>query len=367
MLVLVSLLLSAMGAAYYFYDMNQKALQSNKQLRVVYHAKSDIKKNSIIKESNLKGIQIEKRFILATPLSKKEIVNKVAKENIYKNDMFRKEKLATKKDIGEAHALKYKSNSYNIGFNLFRNPNYSLKQGDYIKIVSVYPDTKGKNTLNYHVQYVANNIQVIGFLEKGKSVRDAFRSVKTTVKGKNKKPVTKTVTKYANELLLDIDSKIILSLIDDYNKGNQLWMVKSLPPKSAKKDKKETVKKVATSKRRYYPTKWYVPRDIVLNKKGTIRYADTHKIGQTQESDIKLDMQQMCNDKEKLLIGISNKVYVRGYPSFNGRIKRIVYKNYLIPYKRKVSKDWYEVCDGNFVHINETALISKESALKKIK
>ncbi|MEA3497590.1 MAG: SAF domain-containing protein [Campylobacterota bacterium] len=378
MLALLSLLLSALGGAYYFYDQNQQTLKSNSQVRAVFIAAKDIKKNVIVKAEDIKQVNIAKKYILTTPLLKKEIIGKVAKENIYKNDMFRKEKLAKKIDTGESDLMVYNNNSYNIDFGLFVNPNYSLSQGDYIKIVSVYPGSKAKDNMKYNVQYVVKDVKVIGFLEKGKTVAKCFRSVKKQVKSKKKgeQPKVETVIVYANELVLDIQSKVLLSLIEDYNKGKQLWMVKTKAPKTNKKIEKRIVepKVVSTkksksgkkTKRRVYPVKWYIPRNISRTASGTIRYADVDKVAQSQKATIKTSFTEQCKVKDKLLIGISRNVYLRKVSSLKGKIKRVVYRNYLIPYKRKVSQNWYEACDGTFVHKNEVSEISLTNANKKL-
>ncbi len=379
MLALLSLLLSALGGAYYLYEQNQVIVKSNNQVRVVFVATKDIKKNILITKEDLKAVNIAKKYILTTPLLKKEIIGKVAKDNIYKNDMFRKEKLATKVDNGEIDLMKFNNNSYNIDFGLFINPNYSLSQGDYIKIVSVYPESLAKSNMKYNVQYVVKDVKVIGFLEKGKTVGKCFRTVKKKVKAKKKgAPSTyQNVTIYANELVLDIQSKVILSLIEDYNKGKQLWMVKTKAPKSEKdkvavveKPKVKSTKKSTTSKKRkarVYPVKWYVPKNSNKTAKGTIRYADTNTIEQSQKALIEIRNADQCrNNRDKLLIGVSRNVYLRKTAAYNGKIKKVAYRNYLIPFKRKVSSTWYEVCDGTFVHTNEVSKISTAKANKKL-
>ena len=103
--------------------------------------------------------------------------------------------------------------------------------------------------MNYKVRYVAKQIKVLGFLENGKIVEKGFRKIRKKVKSKNKKkkPKYELVKVFANEVVLDINDKIILSMTDDYNKGKQLWMVKTnqviTPPKKVEVKKVE-VKKV---------------------------------------------------------------------------------------------------------------------------
>ena len=379
-LVLLSLLLSALGTAYYFYNQNQKSLVSNNQLRVVYVAANDIKKNTKITKKDIKQMNIAKKYVLTTPLLKKEILNKIAKDTIYKNDMFRKEKLSVKIDDGKSDILGYKNSSYNLSFALFSNPNYSLKRGEFISVVSVYPKSLKKENMDYDVQYVANNIKVIGFLEKGQSVEKCFREIKQIVKSKKKKDEKvkyELVTKYADELILDIKKETILKLIEDYNKGKQLWMVKTQISKEIKKiipikvkpiiKKKSSKKtKVKKTKKRVYPVQWFVLKDIKKTQRATIHYADTKKVERSDKITIKTDLVQQCKDKNKLLIGIANNVYLREIPSVRRKYIKKIHKNYLIPYDEKVSSSWYKICDGSYIHKNEAKEISLKNAKKKL-
>ena len=380
-LALLSLLLSALGAAYYFYNQNKKALVSNNQLRVVFVAAHDIKKNKKIIKSDLKQMKIAKKYVLTTPLLAKEIVNKIAKDNIYKNDMFRKEKLSVKIDDGKKDVMSYKNSSYNMEFSLFKNPNYSLKQGDFISIASVYPESLKRENLNYEVQYVAKNVKVIGFLEKGESVKQCFRMVKRKVKTKKKDAKVKyeTVKVFANELVLDIKDSTLLKLIEDYNKGKQLWMVKTKEKKVVQKKKEEILDKKLSKiqtkstntnskvKRvRNYKVQWFIPKDINSIKRATIHYADTNTVLKSAKAIIKDNKTENCNKREKILIGISYNVDLRRVPSSQGKLLRRVHKNYLIPFVKMVNSDWYEVCDGSYVHKNEVTEISLPNAKKKL-
>jgi len=373
-LILTSLLLSAIGTTYYFYSKHQKVLTSNNELKTIFVAAKDIKKNTIVTIADIKEVKVAKKYILSKPLLKKEILNKVAKENIYQNDMFRKEKLSKKIDIGESDIMKFQNNSYNIGFKLFSNPNYSLNQGDFINIVSVYPKSKRKDNMDYKVQYIAKNIKVIGFLEKGKSVKKCFRFVKKEVKNKNKNNKTvryENVKVFADELVLDIPSETILDLLEDYNKGMQVWMVKTIEAKEVKKEElpvvqKFNVKITKTKKEKVYKVQWYVPKNRYESLKATVQYADINKIETSDKITVKKDNTLRCQDKTKLLIGISKNVILRKSMSIKSKAIGKIHRNYLIPYTRKVNQNWYEVCDGSYVHRNEARVISPAKAKEKL-
>ncbi len=380
-LVLTSLLISAIGAALFLFYENENTKKANALQLTVYIAKQDIKKDALIKESDIVKTVIAKKYLLVKPLLKKEIINKFASSKIYKNEMFRKEKLVSKIGPKKIVTLPFKYNSYNASFNLFENPNYSLNKGDLLNLVSVYPKSKDKKNMNYNVKYVAKQVQVLGFLEKGKVVEKAFRKIKKKVKSKSKKKKTPTyelVKVFANEIVLDISDKTILSMIDDYNKGKQLWMVKTneakvvvkktlpkpifIPQKVAKKVIKPKIKKVIKKKvKKVYAYKMYLPKDTVKTRSAVIEYDDSTISDVMQKVTIKSTVIQQCIAQNKVLIGTSREVMLRSIPSLKGRIKKILHRNYIIPYDNKVDKNWYELCDGRYVHKNE----SREITFKK--
>ena len=372
-LIVLSLLLSALGGVYYFYIENEKSIKVNNQLRVVYIASRDIERFQKISKDDIKQMKIAKKYILGKPLFKKEIIGKFAKEAIFKNDTFGKNKLLGKIVTIEKRKNDFIHNSYNISFKLFRNPNYSLKRGDLLNIISVYPSAEEKSNKSPNsVQYVVNEVKVLGFLSDGNQTNYALRKVEV-VKTVKKKKVKQVILKRASEVLLDIDSKVLLSLIDDYNRGNQLWMVKTkrvvkktpkVDKKVAKKlTKKDNKKKVA---KRSYPTKLYKARNYFTNVEATIHYSDEKDPAITNKRVVKVDMQKECKKSEKYLLGVSSKVYLRSGPSIEYKIKRIVYSNYIIPYKNVSGDSWYLTCDGWYVHKNEAMIISKENAFSRL-
>lgn len=378
-LVLSSLLISAIGAALYLFYEGENIKKANAQQLTIYVAKRDIPKNSLVKEADITKTVIAKRYLLTKPLLKKEIINKFARESIFKNEMFRKEKLTKEIDKVDLKPLPFKFNSYNASYKLFHNPNFSLIKGDIINIVSVYPKSKSRDNLNYNVRYVAKQVQIVGFLEKGKIVEKGFRKVKKLVKSKKKKmkeakkATYQMVKVYADELILDISDKVILAMTDDYNKGKQLWMVKTNQVKAEPIKKvadkivimnKKASKKVVKRAKRVYRYKRYMPKNTSYTKTAIIEYADAKIENQTQKTVITNDLIKQCMNERKVLVGVSRKVHLRTIPSNRGKIKRIVYRNYIIPYTSKINSNWYQVCDGRYVHINEAKEISYEKSLE---
>lgn len=366
-LVLGSLLLSAIGAAVYLYKENEKTKKHNEAMVTIYVAQTNLKRNTLILEKNIKSVLIAKKYLVAKPLLKKEILGSFTKIDMYKNEMFRQEKISKEKSDEIVKNLPFKYSSYNVGFSLFKNPNLSLKKGDFIDLITVYPKNKDKDNMDYKLRFVAKNIKILGFMEKGQLVENTFRQVKQKVKTKKKKekPTYEQVTKYSDEMVLDIKPALILALLDDYNKGKQLWMVQVKEAKAKKREPKDIIKEGKLTKRvvkRIYAYKEYIPRNTSVVKVATIEYLDDKIPSQRSTSVLRTNLQKECRSTKQYLIGSSREVYLRKKASMRSKVVKKIYRNYIIPYTRKVNDTWYEVCDGSFVHKNEAVTISKKRA-----
>lgn len=223
-IILASLLCSAIGAALFFFKKNQQTLKAKSELVTVYIAKNDIPKDTLLTIEHLAQTTIAKEYILNTPLTKEEILGKFTNENIYKHEIFLKQKLDSQLAKEEKKILDFKKSSYNMKFELFKNPNYALVQGEYINIISVYPegipDNKGRYP-DFAVEYVANNIKVLGFIRDGR--HESSSITKQTVKKIiEKKAIEEIEEVKSDEVILDIDLDVLLKLTQNYNKGNQL-------------------------------------------------------------------------------------------------------------------------------------------------
>jgi len=379
-LILLSMLLSAVAVSVYFYNQNQEVLAKKSQLVTIFIANKDIKKDTKITEEHIKQTTIARQYVLTNPLLKNEILNKYAKEAIYKNEVFLKEKLAPKivEKIVEK-TLEYKYNSYNMALDLFQNPNFSLKPDDIIKIISVYPKNEDKN--NFVVQYIAKNIRVVGFL------RDGYETSKSIEKKKinrlvNKKQVEEIIDFKADEIVLDVKQEVLLSLINNYNKGKQLWMVKSKIEEDTKENEKQEKKKIKelfkdskpkklakkVYKPRSYPIKWYKPKTSVSTKTATISYANDKKLNEVKKAKITSSFNKECSNTKNLLIVVSNRTSLRKNPSKRAKIHKTVYKNYILSYTSasKINTNWYVICDGSYINSEDVMQISYDE-YKKLK
>lgn len=387
-LILASLLFSALGAAFYFFKKNKQAQKSKNELVTIYIAKADIPKGTLITVKQMAQTKIAKQFLLNKPLMKKEIIGKYTSEKIFKNEMFLKQKLSTQIEKERAKVLDFTSSSYNMKFDMFDNPNYTLVQGDFINIISVLPkgqpNSKGKY-LDFDVQYVAKNIKVLGFIKDGLNESSSItkEKIKKVIK---KKVVEELVNVKANELILDINPNVLISLIKDYNKGNQLWMVKTKESiqikaldemtkeetKELKKEikkslDKETKKVKKAYKPKVYKYQWYKSKVNTITKSAVIDYTNDKGDSKTKKRsvEIKVDSQKICNSiKDKFIIGTSARFYIRNEPTTRSSKKSILEKNTIIPYVEKLDT-WYRTCDGQFVSSKVANEISYSKAVEK--
>lgn len=376
-IVLASLLLSALGAAFYFYKKDKQSQQAKDELVTIYIAKDDIPKETLLTVEHLAQTQIAKQFILNKPLLKEEILGKYTNEIIFKHEIFLKQKLDTEIRKEQKNILEFEKSAYNMKFELFKNPNYALQQGEYINVISVFPigesDNKGRFS-DFEVKYVAPTVKVLGF------IRDGRYESKSITKHKVKKVINKVVEEVeeeikADEVVLDIDLDVLLALIKDYNLGTQLWMTKTkfsetyikelkdekltkeevLNQESIKQEiKKEIIAQKAEPKKFKYTM--YKPTATVIQQSALINYSNDKEDTKTKNVDIVVSNGILCKTiKDKYIVGVPNGFYIRSEASTNSKQRTLLNKNTIIPYIAREA-DWYKTCDEKYVHesvINE--------------
>lgn len=372
--ILASLLFSAIGVALFFYKKNIKTQKEKSELITVYIAKEDIPRDTLLTVDHLSQTKIAKQFILNDPLIKEEILGKYTNEKIYKHEIFLKQKLDTQIKKEDKKILDFEKSAYNMKFELFKNPNYSLRQGEYVNIVSVYPigetDKKGRY-LDFDVQYVAPSIKILGF------IRDGRYEAETITKHVIKKVVNKKVVESpeeikSDELILDIDLEVLLKLIKNYNMGTQLWMVRTKEREATKKEivEQTTVKKDLKEEKKedkiqvkeepkvkvYIPIKrkyqLYKGSKTTITRSAVIDYSNdkNDEKSKTKNINIVVDSSKKCSEiKDKFIVGTANSFYIRSSGSTKSEQKSLLYKNTIIPFVVKTN-DWYKTCDEKYIH-----------------
>ncbi|MEA3228025.1 MAG: RQC domain-containing protein, partial [Campylobacterota bacterium] len=227
----------------------------------------------------------------------------------------------------------------------------------------------GKNHDNKFWNGVLRQALVLGFLTKGKETSTSITKA-TVTKVVKKKEVKQTIDRKAEDMLIDIDAKVLLSLIDDYNRGNQLWIVKThliveKKVETIEEEEKITGDSNAKKRKRVYLPRLYTARDTFENVNATIHYGDDKRATVLKKETIKIDTE--CKDQDNYIIALLDRVHLRSGASYRYRIKRTVFKNYIIPYKSMANPNWFITCDGYYIHKNEVKVISKEVALERLK
>ena len=369
-IVLASLLFSAIGGSFVFFQKNQQTQKAKSELVTVYIAKDDIPRDTLLTIEHLAQTKISKEFILNPPLLKEEIIGKFTNEKIYKNEIFLKQKLDTQLVKEEKKIIDFEKSSYNMKFELFRNPNYALVQGEYINIISVYPegepDSKGRYP-EFAVEFIAENLKVLGFIRNGHHESQSI--TQQTVKKTVEKKVVEVVEEVkSDEIILDIDLDVLLRLTENYNKGNQLWMVKTAyrdksndEDDNIKNDEKEkestpvqtrnldTKSQINEIKHKY---RMYTSNTSVLTQSATIDYSNDKNKEKSKMKNVEIfvNSNETCSSiKDKFIVGNVNSFFIRTSPSKDSENKTILYKNIIIPYVEK-QNEWYKTCDGKYVH-----------------
>ena len=390
-IILASLLFSAIGAALFFFKKNQQTLKEKSELITVYIAKDDIPKDTFMTIEYLAQTSIAKEYILNTPLTKEEIIGKFTNEKIYKHEIFLKQKLDSQITKEQKKILDFEKSSFNMKFEQFKNPNYALVQGEYINIISVYPkdgyDEKGI-AKDFEVEYIANNLRILGFIRNGKH-ESASITKQTVQKIVDKKTVEVIEEVKSDEVILDIDLDVLLKLTQNYNKGNQLWMVKIAYDETKENNQDQNnqeeianeVKTIAPNAQASttkvnpiveqsikYKYRLYSSDVTVLTQSAAIDYAnDVNKEkSKIKNVEIAVDSNKICSQiKDKFIVGITNSFFIRSEPSKDSQDKSLLYRNIIIPYIEK-QEEWYKTCDGRYVHqsvVNEVDLSFIQSKL----
>lgn len=378
-LVLGAFLLSAISIAVYLYIDNNNTLEELNQKVKVYIVNKPIKAGHQFTKDDLKEHFISKQELLYNPLGENEIIGKYSRVDMFENEMIIKDKVNNTMvtvEMSEPINPNYKSNSYNMSFSLFQNPNYTLKKGDIINIVSTYPLDNDDKSNKHSVQYVAKNIEVLGFITLGRPVGNVFEKVKMT-RNINKNDVVVEEDLRADEIVLDVPSDIVLNIISDYNRGKQLWMVLTKSTKKSpteqtdnqqdNKDGLVTVAVVDNTKKFKstieYKYRWYVPTIVNSTKTARVEYANTTDV---HEETVILDSNNTENClKKQSLIETTGKVKLRVSPTPNDTIQTILGAKAILPYSEKIG-EWYKTCDDLYVHQRFVKELTYEEAVRKI-
>ncbi len=228
---------SSLSLMMYIKSKKQK-LQPAKQEVVVYVAKTNLKKGTLLTYKDIQKRVFPKNYILFSPLIPEEIIGKYTKIDLSANEPFRRDELTLHKNIKESvsdlnsknnNTIKISNDSVSLSLDIFRNIDYTIKSGDYIDIACTRENSKN----DFKTVYVALHIKIISFFRNGLPQK-AYHDFVVTKDGKKKA--------VADTIVLDMSPQDIKNLLTAYyttqklnarrvfvdkNRSGQLWMIKT--------------------------------------------------------------------------------------------------------------------------------------------
>lgn len=226
--------------------------ESEKNIRA-YVAVNNIALGQKITLDDIELRSLPQDYVGVQPLEMTDIVDHYASVEIMKSDLIRSEKLSfvSVHPQENANTLSDENTSkaytahdvISMPLSVFKNPDTTLKSGDFIDIVgmSVFGDEKPQ----FATRYIALHVGISGFMKEGKKVNEI---TSVTVDEK-----TQAVTKgTADEILLDMSPRDIASFLSTYYRAQSLnndrahnanslyqghmWMIKCNPVMVASDD-----------------------------------------------------------------------------------------------------------------------------------
>ena len=255
--ILVGLVFFSSSIALLMYS-KQSSLSKHAEEQVsVYVSSKHLNKGDMINSKDIVMSSLPKSYLAFTPLTKREIIGRYAKVEIFAKEPLRREKITTTKPTevkqitakkvmiktSEVEEIQYvKRDTITVSLSMFKNIDSSLKKGDYIDIVSLKAKNNKSKTVQYSTKYVALKVKINSFVSNMKKIK------KYTFNAKNGLGV-------ADSVVFEMNPDEIKNFLSVYyttqefnakrvfnNKANtgHLWMVKC---SSIKDDKKDSIKK----------------------------------------------------------------------------------------------------------------------------
>jgi len=277
--ILLALITFASSVALIMYS---KQSELNKQIEnqvAVYVASRDIVAGEYIGAGDVVLGKLPKNYIGSSLLTKEEIISRYAKIDIFANEPFRPQKLTLQKPIEpkgiEPSGVETKENeileqlssdTISISLEVFKNLDASLKKGDLIDIVSVFPTKDKQGGYEFSAKYIALNLKISSFRKSAKEMQNITATTYDETTKKNN-------TIIADTMILEISPLEIKNFLSMYymaqelnsqrvyatteNRGH-LWMVKC---SDAQNKELQSDKNTLLLKEKVAKTKIAVPKE----------------------------------------------------------------------------------------------------------
>jgi hypothetical protein len=239
MAILLSLVLFTSSAAFLMYVKQDDAQQRKLENVEVYVAAKAMKSGEMVGANDLKLAALPKSYADFQPLAKEDIIGKFLTIDMMQGDTFRTEKLSLTKqhqadttnemnnEGNSTTPAQVSSDTVAVSLDLFKNSDVSLKNGDFIDIVSVVPK-RGLQQQEYEFQtrYIALHVEIksIATVAQTKTDETTKKTVVITPAGVVLKMQPKEIKNFlsAYYTIQNINSDRVYN---DENRGH-LWMVK---------------------------------------------------------------------------------------------------------------------------------------------
>lgn len=226
--IMLALILFTSSVALLLYS-KQSDLSRYAQDQVeIYVTAKSLHKGEMITAEAVTMSSLPKSYITFTPLTEEEIIGRYARVDIFLNEPFRPEKLSLIKPETKSLAKKtaavaeekekvklLSSDSISISLSVFKNLDHSLKEGDFIDIVSVYPKKSKKNEYMFTTKYIALHLRIRSFASNTKLIN---KMIMQSYDEKSKK-VTRDV---ADTVILEMSPTDIKNFFPMYYRTQEL-------------------------------------------------------------------------------------------------------------------------------------------------
>lgn len=240
--ILLSLIVFTSSVAFLMYTKQSRISKNLEENVAVYVSAKDIKKGEMLGAQNMLLTHLPKNYVGAQALTQEEIMGRYAVADMLKNEPLRIEKLSLQKPQDEmlasfvsdinASSQKTKelqtlgSDTLSIAMDLFQNIDTSLKQGDYIDIVSVMPTKDANSEYEFSTRYIALHVQIGSIVFPFVETQDEKSKLKpVSVPGSLVLHMEPNEIKNFLKLYYTVQNINNNRVYNEQNKGH-LWMIK---------------------------------------------------------------------------------------------------------------------------------------------
>lgn len=185
----IAIVLSVITSGFIFAYINNitKSPSEGEKVRV-YIASKTIPERTTINITDIKSIEIEKKYAQNGSLSKKDdIVGKWVKETIYEGEQIRQDRIVDEKKVNLAYNIPKGKRAVSININEASGVSYHIIPGDFVDIAATFDKDEGREAYgkvlyNRVTKIILQNIQVLAIGENTASdSKDTKKTIPKTI------------------------------------------------------------------------------------------------------------------------------------------------------------------------------------------